>query len=254
MNTHQTEALILRTRDYGESDRLITFYAKEGGRLTGIAKGARRSRKRFVHTFELCSLVDLTYRERKSLVWIEACKLAEPYLALRIDVERWGYAALIAEIVLEMVPEGDRQEELFLLLHETLQRLSEANKDPLNVVLLFMLRFLDAAGYLPNLESCSVCRRPLKEATRWWWRMSRGVLVCPEHRPLDGDNVALDLGTLTLIQQSRRFPLEKLWRLHLLQEQKVPLLHGLLEWICDHIRKNLKSLKLLEQVQSAQCI
>ena len=249
MTIVETEAIILSTRDYGESDRLISFYTRTGGRLRGIAKGARRSRKRFVHAFEPNSLVQLTYRERKSLIWIEACKLLEPHLALRAEVERWGYAGLISEIMLEMVPEAEGQEELFFLLKETLGQLSE-DKDPLNVLLLFMFRFLDTMGYLPALECCGICRRPLKAATRWWWRMNKGILTCSDHCSIYDDYLVLDLGTLVLIQQSRHLPLERVWRLRLLQEKKLPLFHAMVSWIRDHIRRDLKSLRLLEQVHS----
>lgn len=250
MNIVETEAIILTTRDYGESDRLISLYARMGGKVRGIAKGARRSRKRFVHAFEPNSAVQLTYRERRSLIWIEACKLVEPHLALRVEVERWGYAALISEIILEMVPEGEPQEELFFLLKETLGQLSE-DKDPLNVLLLFIFRFLDIMGYLPALESCSVCKRPLKAATRWCWRVSQGMLTCSEHRSRHEDYLMVDLGTLVLIQQCRRFVLERIWRLRFSQEKKIPLFYGMIDWIRDHIGKDLKSLRLLEQVQSA---
>lgn len=248
MNIQETEAVILQTRDYGESDRLITFYTRVGGKLRGIAKGARRSRKRFVHAFEPCSLVQLTYRERRSLVWVEACKLLEPHLALRADVDRWGYAALLSEFFLEMVPEGELQDELFLLLREALHQLS-ADKDPLNAVLLFAFRFLDTMGYLPSLESCSTCGRPLREATRWWWQMNRGRLLCSEHRSPYDEYLSLDLGTLMLIRQLRQMPMDRVWRLRFSQEKKAGLFHALMDWIRGHIRKELKSLKLLEQVQ-----
>jgi DNA repair protein RecO (recombination protein O) len=250
MNIFETEAIVLRTQDYGESDRVVTFYTRAGGRIRGIAKGARRSKKRFANVFELCSLVELKYRTRKTSVWIEECKLLEPHLELRTGVERWGYAALVSEITLEMVPEAEAQEELFLLLKETFGRLA-GGKDPLNVVLLFIFRFLDLMGYLPALERCSVCKRPVTSATHWWWQMSQGELTCSEHRSVRQDHVLLDLGTLVLIAQSRRLPLDRIWRLHLSRQRKIPLLHGFVGWIREQIRKDLKSLKLLEQVQPA---
>lgn len=250
MHVQETEAIILRTSDYGESDRLVTFYTRSGGKLRGIAKGARRSRKRFVHAFETCSLVELGYKERKSLIWIESCKLLEPYLALRTDIERWGYAALVSEIMTELVPEGEPQEELFELFKEVLGQLSE-NKDPLNTVILFFIKFLDMMGYLPALEGCSLCRRPLQQATCWWWQIHEGTLVCPDHLPVPVSYLMLDLGTLTLIRQARQLSLDKMWRLHVRQEKKTPLLQTLLEWVHVQMKKDLKSLKLLEQVRSA---
>ena len=247
MNVHETSAFVLNTRDYGESDRLITFYTMAGGKLKGIAKGARRSQKRFVHAFEPSSQVELKYREKKGLIWIEACKLVEPHLELRTDVERWGYGALASEIILEMAPEGESQPELFALIDETLSQLAK-DKDPLNVILLFMFRFLDLMGYLPALESCSVCGRPLRGDTRWRWRIDQGTLACSDHHRSQDGPVRLDLGTLVLIRQARLLPLERIWRLRLLQERKAPILHGLLDCIRSHIRRELKSVKLLEQV------
>ena len=247
MDVAETEAIVLSCRDYRESDRLIAFYSESAGNLRGIAKGARRSKKRFVHVFEPCSVVRLTYRVRKGLVWIEAGSLVEPHLSLRTDLMRWGYAALISEIVLEMAPEGEPQAELFMLLRSSLDHLV-TSRDPVNVVLLFLLRFLHIMGYLPSLERCEVCRRPVSSATQWWWQMDRGVLACPDHRLHDGDGVPLDLGTLALIQQSRRFSITKIWRLRFLQHRKAPLLHALLGWVRDHLHKDLKSLRLLEQL------
>jgi DNA repair protein RecO len=152
---------------------------------------------------------------------------------------------------MEMVPEGEPQYEIFLLLNETLRQLSE-DKDPLNVVLLFIFRFLDLSGYLPSLENCNVCGRPLKSCTQWWWRMQQGTLACTEHRTIQEQCIMLDLGTLILIRQLRDLPVDKVWRLRLLQEKKAPLLQGVLDWVRHHIRRDLKSLKLLEQVHTVQ--
>jgi DNA repair protein RecO (recombination protein O) len=194
--------------------------------------------------------VQLKYRERKSLIWIEACRLIEPHLVLRTDFERWGYAALISEIILEMVPEGDHQPELFLLLSDALSRLTE-DRDPKNVVLLFLFRFLDIMGYLPALDHCGICRRPLGKSVRWWWHTNQGALTCVEHHVEQEDQIELDLGTLVLIHRSRLLALEKIWRLRFVQGKRNPLLHCLLNWIRGHIRKDLKSLKVLDQVRSA---
>ena len=250
MRTFTTEAIILDTEDYGESDRLISFYAETGGKLRGIAKGARKSRKRFVHAFEPCSLVEVTCREGRSLAWIDACRLLEPFLELRTEVERWGYAALLTEIVLEMAPEGETQPEIFLLLKGALEHLA-CDRDHQNVVLLFVVRFLDLMGYLPALDGCSICRTPLANSTTWFWRAGRGQLVCPPHRPAQEDYIKLDLGTLVLIQRARMFTPDKIWRLRFGRESKSALLYCLLNWIRGQIQKNLKSLRVIEQVRTA---
>lgn len=247
MKIFTTEAIVLTTRDHGESDRLVTFHTADHGRLKGIAKGARRSKKRFVNTFEPCSLVELECRERNSFFWIEACKLVEPYLPMRTDIERWANAALLSEVILEMVPEGESQPEVFLLHKETLGRL-EKDKDPQNVVLLALLRFHFLMGYMPELDCCMICGCGLKSARKWYWQAGSGRLVCSNHSCSHTSYTALDLGSLALIHHSRTIPLDKLWRLRIRQEAKMPLLRGLLGWIGQHTGREIRSLKVLEQI------
>lgn len=242
MNIQQTEAIILQTEDYGESDRLITFYTKFGGKLKGIAKGARKSRKRFVNAFEPCSLVDLTYKSSRSLAWIDACKLIEPHLTLRSDLQRWAGAALALEIMLEMVAAGDPDQDLFFLLRDTLARLAEG-RDPKNILSLFLIRFLHTTGYLPALEQCSICHCRLQAAKQWSWNLQKGVLFCYRHCSVT-EGIHLDLGTLLLIRQARSLPLEKIWRLHFLNDKKLLLFSAILRWISVQTKRDIRSLKL----------
>ena len=125
MSIRQDEAIILRTRDYHESDRLITFFSRSQGQLTGIAKGARRSKKRFVHTLEPLSHVLITYADRASsgLVRIDASELKNGFIELRNNVARLGYASLSCEVVLEMSPERQANPTLFALLNQYLKQL-----------------------------------------------------------------------------------------------------------------------------------
>jgi DNA repair protein RecO (recombination protein O) len=243
----ETEAVVISTIDYGESDRLVTFFTRLDGKLKGIAKGARRSRKRFVHAFEPGSLVELSYRKRKSLVWIETCRLLDPHLALRTEIDRWGYSALISEILVELTPEGEAQEELFFLYKEVLNQLTDT-KDLQNVVILYLIKFLSLTGYLPALDNCSICNEPIEKNSRWWWHIHEGRLLCHKHPHASRGCFVLDLGVLRLIRQIRLAPLDRMWRLRLRRNGKEPLLDALLEWVHGQINRKLKSLNLLGQV------
>jgi DNA repair protein RecO (recombination protein O) len=247
MKTFETDAIVLSTRDHGESDRLVTFHSAGFGRLRGIAKGARKSRKRFANVFEPCSLVRVQCRQRNSYVWIEACKLVEPYLPMRTDIEKWAYATLFSEIILEMVPEGEPHPDPFLLHKETLDRL-ERDSDPQNVLLLALLRLQFLMGYMPALDECAVCRRGLKTAQKWFWQPAYGKLVCEDHFCPGPGFIALDVGTLALIHYMRKIPLEKTWRLQMRREMRAPLLTGMLDWFCFHTGKEIQSIKVLEQI------
>ncbi|MBW1614313.1 MAG: DNA repair protein RecO, partial [Deltaproteobacteria bacterium] len=87
MEPKKTEAIILRTKDFGESDLVVTVFSSLFGTLRGVAKGARRSSKRFVNSLTTFSLVNLAFSERRSsdLVLLESSDLIEGFPAIRSD-------------------------------------------------------------------------------------------------------------------------------------------------------------------------
>ena len=248
MWARRSDAVILRTRDHGESDRLVTFFAGVQGKLTGIAKGARRSKRRFVHTLEPLSLVHLTYVERapSSLVRIDASELRNPFTALRQDLTRLGYASLGAELVLELAPEREANPALFALLAQYLERL-EAGGDPENLALLFQTRILSLSGFGPNLQRCARCGEEPTGPGEWYFSTSRGALLCPAHRSGSGIS-PLSPGTILILRQGQRLPLEKLWCLRFHRQSRVECRTLLLGLIRHHIEKDLKSLLVLQQI------
>jgi DNA repair protein RecO (recombination protein O) len=248
MTLRKDEAVILRTRDYLESDRLITFFSRSQGQLTGIAKGARRSKKRFVHTLEPLSHVLITYADRSSsgLVRIDASELKNGFIELRNDVVRLGYAGLGCEVVLEMSPARQANPTLFTLLNQYLDQLA-GKGDPENSSFLFLLRMLGLSGYAPNLHTCLRCSRDSTSGQAWYFSISQGGLLCANHRHA-GKVYHLSLGTVLLLKQAQQLPLAKVWRLRFHRQSRDECRFLLLDLVRHHLEKDLKSLRLLHQI------
>ena len=248
MAVRQDEAIILRTRDYSESDRLITFFSKNQGQLTGIAKGARRSKKRFVNTLEPLSHVLITYADRRTtgLVRIDGSELKSSFTALRADIARLGYASVSCEIVLKMSPERQANPSLFILLCQHLEQL-ELGAEPENSSLLFQIRVLSLSGYAPNLQSCLLCAQQPRAGENWVISIPQGGLLCKTHHQ-GSESYPVSLGTVMLLRQAQQLPLTKLWRLRFQRQSREESRFLLLNLIRHHLEKDLKSLKLLYQI------
>ncbi|MBW2005810.1 MAG: DNA repair protein RecO, partial [Deltaproteobacteria bacterium] len=106
MEPKKTEAIILRTKDFGESDLIVTVFSYRYGTLKGVAKGARRSSKRFVNSLTTFSLVNLAFRERRSgdLVLLESCDLIEGFPAIRSDYNILLRASYMVELTETLFP------------------------------------------------------------------------------------------------------------------------------------------------------
>ncbi|MBZ4659066.1 MAG: recO [Desulfacinum sp.] len=244
MKTVETEAIVLHASDYGESDRIVSFYTLEAGLVRGIAKGARRSRKRFVNSLETGSVVHLSYRVRRGLFWVEGCKLLELHEPLRSDFFRWGHACLLCEAVLRMSPEGLNQPELFHLLRRGLERLG-SDRDPWNVTALFLLRLVVLSGNMPALERCSQCGKGLERGQGWIWNLPRGLLLCPEHGLQPSESVSLDRGSVLLMRLAAAAPPEKLWRMRFRKDTARALVQAMATWIEHQSGRRLRCMKIL---------
>jgi DNA repair protein RecO (recombination protein O) len=116
MPHYTTDALILRTYKLGESDRIVVFLTRDRGKKRGVAKNARRSRRRFGGALEplTCGRVGYTERERRDLVLLNYVEpVRSPIVAA--DGEALGYAGYFAELIDEWAQEADPNEALYRL-------------------------------------------------------------------------------------------------------------------------------------------
>ena len=97
----RTRALVLRCYDQRESDRLVHLYSEDEGRISAIAKGARRSRRRFPGLLEILTLIDarLVDPPRASLMRLEGARLVQPFEGLVNDLGRYAIACQLAELL-----------------------------------------------------------------------------------------------------------------------------------------------------------
>ena len=177
MPLRETEAFVLRSHTLGEADRLVTFLTRSAGKLRGVAKGARRSRRRFGSNLELLSRVGLIYFERESaeLVRIEGAELLESFYRLQEDPERGAVMACLAEIADAFAREQHEDEPFFRLLHAVLRALRDGL--PLDwAARYFEIWTLRLHGVLPALDACPACGADLKSRGGRYSRREEGVL------------------------------------------------------------------------------
>ncbi len=178
MNARISPSIIMRLRDFGESDLMVGFFTTDKGRLTGLAKGARRSRKRFANCLDLFCLVSLEYeKKRGDLCFLHSCKLVEPFSGVRSDFSSLSLASYFVELTELLFPPGISGEGMFNLLKQALSGLDQGmGKEGLRV--LFETKALSLGGYAIDLEKCGRCGRPYTGRGRAVFRPAQGGIAC----------------------------------------------------------------------------
>ena len=173
------EAIILSTRLFGESDKIVRFFTLGSGKLSGIAKGAKKSQKRFMNTLEPFSQVLIEYFEKptSSLVRIENADLKESNSGLEVSLKRVCVASFFTEFVDKLTKEKQRNGHLFQTLKKILDSLKLV-EFTVTDILYYELQMLRHLGYMLNLAACVHCGKALADVEKLYFSKERGGTLC----------------------------------------------------------------------------
>lgn len=206
MLEERTPAIVLRGRPHGESDKIVTFLTKDWGKVTGIAKGAKRSQRRFVNVLEPFTHIQLRFRPSRTdeLAFIFGCDLLQNFRGPSRNLQCFALASYVCELVDAMVTGREAGQEIYMLLLHSLQTLEQASSVSRAFLPTFELLLLTHTGYAPHLTDCQQCGRDTNaKESLWVFSPSIGGLLCSQCRDQGGAVVALSEDTARFLAATR---------------------------------------------------
>jgi len=177
-----TTAFVLRTRNYGESDRIVVLLTEELGKVSAIAKGARRSVRRFaggaLEPFQELA-VRLDRKPSFSLAFLHESRVLQTNRALASNLDAFAWAAYLTELTEVMTADRDPCRDLFALYREVMGRLGRDLLEPLAHH--FVLGLLDHSGWAPDFGVCGICSEPVTEGSRPILDSRGSGVICARH-------------------------------------------------------------------------
>jgi DNA repair protein RecO (recombination protein O) len=181
-----TPAIVLRARDYSESDRIVTLLTREFGKLSGIAKGAKASRRRFERKLEPFSHVNLFFRRRPQgqLVFITRAEPGDSRPpAIEDDLAKIALGSYMLELADALTSEEAEAADAYHILARALDTLGGGTAS-LAIRQSFELNLLRAAGFGLAFGRCRICaEREGAAGGAVYFVVSRGGIVCARCRP-----------------------------------------------------------------------
>lgn len=152
-----TDGIVLRVTDTGESDRAVTVLTRDFGVIHAFANGAKKVKSRFLGaTQPLCFSRFSIYKSRNSYI-IDEAQSIEVFFGLRDDIETLALAQYFCELAGELAPELDVADDFLRLLLNSLHILISGKRPQNQVKAVFEMRILTLAGYMPELSVCPHC-------------------------------------------------------------------------------------------------
>ena len=242
----RAKGFVLRNRPLGETDRLVTCFSLEHGKITGVAKGAGKLRSRFGSSLQPLSLIRLMLfgKETRSLYRIDHTDILTSFQAVRDDWEKVRPALYAVDLVDALLPDADPQPRVFALLERLLTSLSAGETARIELWLrLFEARLLTLVGYRPMVERCVICHRSAGATGAVSGEL--GGYVCPACESGVSDARRVSPATLRLLARAATLQWGSAERVLLSGEQQQELRQVLHELLRGHVRKEVKSYRFL---------
>jgi DNA repair protein RecO (recombination protein O) len=244
MTLRSTCAIVLKIVDHGESDKLVTFYSNNLGRITGIAKGAKKSRHRFVNKLELFSRLQMLYRPPRNpsgLLFISEAELLCAHLSLRTSFQRYVAAMYICELLLRFTRDSDPDPQLYALLQWALVSLDHADT-PQKITALYHLQLLAVVGYRPEIQQCGHCGHPVGPGRSYLFIPGSGSLLCSAcHHQQGPHSSRLSVQALKFLASAQMVPLERLNRLQLSRQTAAEAMEALYHYTFHLLQQDIHS-------------
>ena len=240
----ESEAIVLRTYPLREADLLVTLFTRAEGKVRGVARSAKKSKRRFGGALEPMTYVRAFYdvRERQELVRLDACEVLESPMATEVTYARAAALAHVAELLDELLPEREANDAVFRLTLSVLHALK--GSDVWMPITYFELWLTRLVGFLPELTECTLCGRSLNGSRAYFHALADG-LMCPEDKRLASSEISSE--SRVLAAQMFRAPVESFAEVPWPKALGADLRKLLIQILQRHIEKKLVTAGMLEK-------
>ncbi len=253
MPSYTATALVIHRNNLAENDRILTLYTSELGKISAVAKGARKPTSKFSGATEIFTVFRALLATGRSLDILSQCEIVQAYTPLRYDLERLARATYFCELLDRFTMERDpvNAETLFQLSTAALRLLQETEADPDVITHAYELRLLAEQGYSPICDSCVKCGREITRG-QVGFSPSLGGALCSSDRYGAEDSVSLTAEALGVLQSLPELDGEALLALHPSRKAMQEVGRALRWYIKLRAERAIKSADFLDQLRASQ--
>ncbi len=161
MALFETEALVLRTYNLAEADKIVVCLSRSAGLIRGVAKGCRKLRNRFGAALEPFTLINLSYyqKEHQELVSLRQTDILKSHFNLSSDASILTGLAYMGDLLMEFSPPHQANDKLYRMATACLGAIDQSPADLQSILRYFEVWLLRIEGFLPDLQRCAECHR-----------------------------------------------------------------------------------------------
>ena len=248
MSLYRSEAIVLRSINLSETDKLVTFITDRYGKVKCVGKAARKIKNRFGAAIEPMSHIHLIYfgKENQTLYRLNHSDIIHSFQPIRDDLRKVYTGVYFIELIDTLIPESNPDSDVFRLLLESLLALE--TMDSLDTLSrLFEMRLMCLAGYTPQLSHCSICKGPI-ETQRIGFSFEQRGLVCEPCSFRTQPEIRFQAGTLKYLKKLKIMDVGHSSRLKFPKGVEQEIEHLTHKLILSHTGRELKSYPFIKNM------
>lgn len=240
----KTEGIVLKSFDYRETSRIVTFFTEEYGKVSGVLKGIRKDHKKFGSSVDRFSVNDIVYYKYRNsdLHLISQCDLKQYFYPLRQGLKRTMAASYILELINVVMPIEQKNKKVYRLMINFFAD-AQGNVDINQLVHLFQIKILLYSGFKPHLDACVKCKKEIITKSRF--SLKEGGLICWDCYYPDREVHLISQGAVASILHVERSNWDNCLKLKFTESVKKELKYVLNNFLVFHLGRKLRSAKYL---------
>jgi DNA repair protein RecO (recombination protein O) len=245
----KTEAVVLKSNLISEKDKIATLFTKDYGKLQAIAKGARRSKSRFVNAVRPFIIANYVIFEGQNYYYIDQWELVENFEHIERDLDKFAMASYATETIMKVTEDKQKSETLYFFLKHSLKAINQLNIKPSVFVFAYTLKLVSFLGYMPVLDSCALCG---SKYNLQYFSPSCGGVVCQNCKTSCNDAISVEDRILKFMIYLLRSKYERLENIFIPRIIRMDMDRIISEYVKFHVGVEFKSREFVIELEEGR--
>ncbi|RBW70514.1 DNA repair protein RecO [Bacillus taeanensis] len=240
----KVEGIVIRSIDYGESNKILTLYTRESGKIGVMARGAKKANSRLSSVSQLFTYGQYLFQKSSGLGSLSQGEMISSFRGIREDIFRTAYAAYVVELLDKLTEEKTPNPYLFELVYQVLYFMHE-EIDPEILTFIFEVKMLSAAGIAPEFNKCANCGTM---EGQFVFSIREGGFLCHKCQHIDPHHLKISSSTAKLLRLFYHFDITRLGQVSVKEQTKAEIKQILTTYYDTYSGLKLKSKRFLDQL------
>ena len=241
----KTEGIVIRTLNYGETNKIITVLTPNFGKIGLMARGAKKAKSKLSSASQLFYHGHFLFQKGRGLGVLHQADSIHPFRHIKEDIVQMAYAAYIVELTDKIIEENMASSSLYKMLLNIFKKMDEGVPADI-LAIIYEVKVLPLAGLAANVDQCVHCgdrERP------FFFTMSGGGYLCRNCQTLDPYSIPMTPEVSKLLTLFKHVPVDRLGSLSVKKQNIIQLKRILQEYYQQNAGLQLKSRRFLDQME-----